>query len=154
MRDSGGSYFTCTLRRLLPRKAFRYSIHLNPRLHSYLGFGVVSRACVHFLLRCVVRLGSGWAVVCASRRVRFRVFAGVFRAPRRDRGFAFAQKHLFLLLRLALASGGWTKIVPSYFAPARKNARRVKMAFPDFGNLPGPLAAAAPRPGRLEAPQA
>ena len=136
----------------MTRKAFRYSIHLNPRLHSYLGFGVVSRACVLFLLRCVVRLGTGWAVVCALRPMRFCVFVGVFRESRRDRDFAFAQKHLFLLLRLALASGSWAKIVLSYFAPFRKNARRAKMAFPDFGNLPGLLAIAALRPGRLGVP--
>ena len=152
MWDSGGSYFTCPLRRLLPRKAFRYFIHLNPRLHSYLGFGVVSCACVLLLLCCVVRLGSGGAVVFTSRRVCFCVFVGVFRASRRDRDFAFAQKHLFLLLRLALASGIWSKIVLSFFASVCKNAHRAKMAFPDFGNLPGLLAVSALRPGCLEVP--
>ena len=45
--------------------------------------------------------------------MRFRVFVGVFRAPRRDQDFALTQKHLFLLLRLALASGSWTKSVLS-----------------------------------------
>ena len=100
------------------------------------------------VVSCVFDLGGQ---SCAPRVACVFAFSS---GSRRDRDFAFAQKHLFLLLRLALASGSWTKIALSYFASFRKTARRAKMAFPDFGNLPGPPAVAAPRPGRLGAPLA
>ena len=147
MRDSRGSYFTCTLRRLLPRKAFRYSIHSNPRLHSYLGFGVVSRACVLFLLRCVVRLGLGWAVVCASRRVRFRVFVGIPSGS----GFCVCAK---TFVSFAASCFGERQLDQNYsklFCVVSQKCASRKNGFPDFGNLPGLLAVAALRPGRPEA---